>query len=99
MSWWLILALVAGSYGLKALGVTVLGGVAERRLRPVVSLLPPTLFAAMIVLMTFETGGALAIDARLAGVCAGCVAAWRKAPLIVVMAIAMTTAAALRALA
>ena len=99
MSWPLLVLLAAGSYGLKALGVTTLGGVVERRLGSVVSLLPAALFSALIVVMTFEEAGRLVFDSRVAGVAAGAIAAWRKAPLLVVVAAAMAATAGLRLLA
>ncbi len=97
MSWPLMIVFVAGSYGLKVLGVTTLGGAVERRLGAAVSLLPAALFSALIVVMTFEDAGALVLDARAAGVSAGAVAAWRRAPLIVVVLAAMAVTAGLRA--
>ena len=99
MSWPLLILLAAGSYGLKALGVTTLGGIVERRLGSVVSLLPAALFAALIVVMTFEEAGQLEFDARVAGVAVGALAVGRKAPLLVVVAVAMAVTAALRVLA
>ena len=99
MSWPLLILLAAGSYGLKVLGVTALGSVIERRLGSIVALLPASLLAALIVVMTFEEAGRLVLDARFAGVAAGALAAWRKAPLIVVVLTAMAVAAGLRALA
>ena len=99
MSWPLLLLLAAGSYGLKALGVTALGSVVERRLGPVVSLLPAALFSALIVVMAFEEAGELVLDSRVAGVAVGAVATWRKAPLLIVVAAAMAVTAGLRALA
>ena len=99
MSWPLLILLAAGSYGLKALGVTTLGGIVERRLGAVVSLLPAALFSALIVVMTFEEAGELVFDARVAGVAVGVIAAWRKAPLLLVVAVAMAATAGLRALA
>ena len=99
MSWPLLILLAAGSYGLKALGVTTLGGIVERRFGPVVSLLPAALFSALIVVMTFEEAGKLVFDARVAGVAVGAIAAWRKAPLLLVVAVAMAATAGLRALA
>lgn len=98
MSWPLLIALVAGCYGLKALGVTALGGLVERRLGPVVTLLPASLFTALIVVSTFEEAGRLVLDARVAGVAVGALAAWRKAPLIVVVLAAMAVTAGLRTL-
>ncbi len=99
MSWPLLIMLAAGSYGLKALGVTTLGGIVERRFGPMVSLLPAALFSALIVVMTFEEAGQLVLDARVAGVAVGAVAAWRKAPLLVVVAAAMAVSAGMRAVA
>ena len=99
MSWPLLIALAAGAYGLKALGVTLLGGVVERRLQPLVSLLPPALFAALVVVMTFGDGGGLTVDARLAGAAVASVAVWRRRSFIVVVAAAMAVTAGLRAIA
>lgn len=99
MSWPLLILLAAGAYGLKALGVTTVGSIAERRFGPVVSLLPAALFSALIVVMTFEEAGELVFDSRVAGVAVGALAAWRKAPLLAVVAVAMATTAALRAIA
>ena len=98
MSWPLMIVLVAGSYGLKAVGVSSLGGRVERRLGPAVTLLPAALFAALIVIMTLEDAGALTLDARAAGVAAAAVAVWRKAPLVLVVAVAMAVTAGVRAL-
>ena len=99
MNWPLLLLLAAGSYGLKALGVTALGSVVERRLGPIVSLLPAALFSALIVVMTFEEAGELVLDSRVAGVAVGAVATWRKAPMLAVVGAAMAVTAGLRALA
>lgn len=98
MSWLVVVILVAGSYGLKALGVTALGSIIERKLGPVVALLPAALFTALIVVLTFEQNGELVVDARSAGVAAAALATWRKAPLIVVVLVAMAVTAGLRAL-
>ncbi len=91
-----MIVLAAGSYGLKVLGVTALGAVVERRLGPLVSLLPAVLFSALIVVMTFETAGEPVLDARVVGVAVGAIAVWRKAPLLVVIVAAMSVTAALR---
>ena len=96
MNWPLLILMAAGSYGLKAVGVTAMGGIFERRLRPLVALLPAALFPALIAVMTFEDAGELAIDARAAGVAVGAVAAWRRAPLLVVVLAAMAATAGLR---
>ena len=99
MSWPLLILFAAGSFGLKALGLTTLGGIVERRLGAVVSLLPAALFSALVVVMTLEESGRLVFDSRVAGVAVGAMAVWRKAPLLVVVAVAMAVTAGLRALA
>lgn len=98
MSWPLMIALVAGALGLKIIGVTALGETVGQRIEPVVALLPAALFAALIAVLTFEDGGSLVLDPRAAGVAVGAVAVWRRAPLILVVVLAMATAAGLRAL-
>ena len=50
------------------------------------------------MVLTFEEAGGLVLDARAAGVAAGALAVWRKAPLIVVVLVAMAVTAVLRAL-
>lgn len=96
MSWTVILLLAAGAYGIRVLGVTTLGRIVEQRLGAVVSLLPVTLFAALVVVMTLDEGGELVLDGRVVGVAAGAVAAWRKAPMMVVVLVAMAATAGLR---
>ena len=65
----------------------------------ITNLLPPALLAGLVVVQTFASDGHLVLDARAAGVAAGCVAVWRKAPFIVVVVVAAATAAAIRAVA
>ena len=96
MSWPMIVALAAGSYGIRVLGVTTVGKIVEQRLGPLVSLLPVTLFSALVALMTWEKAGELVLDARVVGVAVGAVAAWRKAPMMVVVLVAMAATAGLR---
>ena len=98
MSWLSIALLVAGCYGFKALGATAFGSFVQRRFGQVAVLLPAALFTALVVVLTFEEAGRLVVDARAAGVAAGALAAWRKAPLIVVVLAAMAVTAVIRAL-
>ncbi len=100
MSWAAILALAAGTYAMKAAGPVLLGGRSlPPRLERVVDLLPAALLAALIAVQTFSADGGLTIDARAAGVGAAAVAAWRGAPFLVVVGVAMAVAAAVRAVA
>jgi branched chain amino acid efflux pump len=55
------------------------------------------LLAALIALQTFAVGGELEFDGPLvAGVAAGAVAVWRRAPFAVVVVLAATVAGLLR---
>jgi branched-subunit amino acid transport protein len=62
-------------------------------------LIPAALIAALIVNDTFADGKDLVVDARAAGVAAAALAAWRRAPLIVVIVIGAAVTAAIRQLA
>jgi branched-subunit amino acid transport protein len=61
-----------------------------------VEVLAPAMLAALVVTQTFGGDQELVIDERLAGVAAGGVAIWLRAPLIVVMVVAALTAALIR---
>lgn len=97
MSWTLVLSLAGAAYLFKVLGLVVLGG---RRLPAVVdrctALIPAALLAALVVKDTFSVGQHLQVDARVAGIAAAVVAAWRKAPLLVVIVVGAATTAVLR---
>ena len=100
MSWAFVLLLAAVAYGFKALGLVVIG---HRALPPVLdrclALVPPALIAALVVKDTFAVGQSLQLDARAVGVGVAVVAAWRKAPLIVVIVAGAAATALVRALA
>jgi branched chain amino acid efflux pump len=97
---WLLVGIVGlGTVALKGVGPLVLGGRrVPDRLTGVVSLLAPTLLAALIVTNTFATGTALVIDARVAGMAAAVVAIVLRAPILVVIVVAAVAAAVTRAL-
>jgi branched-subunit amino acid transport protein len=100
VSWSLVLALAAGAYACKVLGLVVLGG---RHVPPAASrclaLIPAAMISALIVTDTFSTGQDLVLDARAVGVGVAAVAAWRRAPLIVVIVLGAATTALVRAIA
>ena len=99
MTWFGLGLLAAGSYGLKAAGVFALRGSLERRLRPLTSLLPAALFAALVAVHTLgRDGGGLVLDARVPGVLAAAVAVWFRAPFVVVVMLAMAVTAGTRAI-
>lgn len=99
MTWTLVLVLAAIAYGVKVLGLVVVGG---RDLPAVVDrclgLVPAALIAALIVTDTFSSSGSLVLDARAAGVGAAVVLAARRAPLIVVIVVGAAVTAVVRAL-
>lgn len=101
MSWLLVLLLAAGAYAFKVLGLVVLGGRhVPPRVERCLALVPAALLTALVVKDTFSTGAELVVDARAAGVGVAAVAAWRRAPLVVVIALgALVTALVRRAAA
>jgi branched-subunit amino acid transport protein len=98
-AWATVLALAVGTAAIKAAGPVALGGRAlPVRLERVVALLAPSLIAALVIVQTFSTDGALVVDARAAGLvaAAGAIALRRSTIEIVLVAAAIT--AVLRAL-
>ncbi|MFN8174671.1 MAG: AzlD domain-containing protein [Solirubrobacteraceae bacterium] len=99
MSWTLLLALCAVSYGLKAAGPLLAGG---RRLGPGVrralDLVAVPLLAALVLVQTLGDGHRIAIDARVPALAVAALLVWRRAPFLVVVLAAAGTAALLRAL-
>jgi branched chain amino acid efflux pump len=97
MSWWPVIALCAGAYGLKALGLAVGGrldpAVAQRRR---LEFLVVPILAALIAVETLSTGHRLVLDARAPALLVAGVLVWRRAPFIVVAVTAAATAAVLR---
>ena len=69
--WLVVLFVGLATIAIKGTGPLLLGGrELPRGLAPVLRLLAPTLFAALIATQVFSRGHALAIDARLAGLLA-----------------------------
>ncbi|MFA5565931.1 MAG: AzlD domain-containing protein [Acidimicrobiia bacterium] len=99
MSWGAILILAAGSYAFKALGLLAFDAKPPSpELLSTIRLLPPAVLGALIMVQTFATDDSLVLDARAVGLAAGAVAAWRKAPFIVVLVVAAAATALTRAL-
>jgi branched-subunit amino acid transport protein len=95
---WLVIAVVGGvTIAFKAAGPVLLGNrELPERVASVVDVLAPAMLAALVVTQTVGGDGEIVIDARLAGVVAGGVAVWLRAPLLVVMVVAAATAALIR---
>jgi branched-subunit amino acid transport protein len=97
---WLVIAVVgAVTMVFKASGPVMLG---TRELPPrvasVVEVLAPAMLAALVVTQTVGGEDGIVLDERLAGIAAGGIAVWLRAPLLVVMVVAAATAALIRLL-
>jgi len=100
VTWTLVALLAAAAYACKVTGMVLVGG---RRMPPVLdrclALVPAALIAALVVKDTFSTGDQLVLDARAAGVGVAAIAAWRRAPLIVVIVLGAAVTALVRRVA
>lgn len=98
MNWSLVLLLSCGSYLLKAAGLLLLG---DRELpqpaAAVLGLLPPALFAGLVVVQTVAGEQALQVDARAVGLAVAAVMVWRRAPFLLVVISAVLATAFARA--
>jgi branched-subunit amino acid transport protein len=98
VSWTAVLLLAAGAYAFKVLGLVVLGGRAlPPRVARCVALLPAALLPALIAVQTLTTEDRWVLDARAAGVAAAIIAAWRRAPFPIVIAVGALVTALVRA--
>ena len=99
MTWTLIILLAVGAYAFKVTGLIILGG---RSLPPVfercLGLIPAAIITALVMKDTFTVGQDLALDARALGIAVAVIAAWRRAPLIVVIVLGATVTALVRQL-
>ena len=97
MSWLAILALGAAAYGLKALGLVGLGPrAAEGRALRAAALLPAALLPALVAVNTFAGDRRLVLDARAVGLLVAVIATWRRAPFVLVVALAAASTALVR---
>jgi branched-subunit amino acid transport protein len=96
-AWIVVVAVGVATILFKAAGPLFLGRrPLPARVRGVVDLLAPVMLTALVVTQAVGGDGELSFDARLPGVAAGAVAVWRRAPIIVAMAIAALVTAAVR---
>ena len=97
MTWTLIILLTLGAYAFKVTGLVFLGG---RSLPPMfercLALIPAAVVTALVMKDTFTTGQDLVLDARALGIAVAGIAAWRKAPLIVVIVLGAAVTALVR---
>ena len=97
MTWTLIILLTLGAYGFKVTGLVFLGG---RSLPPIfercLALIPAAVVTALVMKDAFTQGQELVLDARALGIAVAVIAAWRKAPLIVVIVLGAAVTALVR---
>jgi branched-subunit amino acid transport protein len=97
MTWTLVILLTLGAYAFKVTGLVFLGG---RSLPPkferCLALIPAAVVTALVMKDTFTTGQDLVLDARALGIAVAGIAAWRKAPLIVVIVLGAAVTALVR---
>ena len=99
MTWTLVFALAAGAYACKVVGLVVVGRhTLPAPLQRCLALIPAALITALVVKDTLSVGRELVVDARLAGVSAAVIVTWRRAPLVVVIAVGAAVTALVRAL-
>jgi hypothetical protein len=97
MMWIAILAGCLGVYLFKLAGLSVPDSVLTRpKVQRIAALLPIVLLAALIGVQTLGLGQSVHVDARLAGVTVAGIAVWRKAPFLLVVALAAATTALVR---
>lgn len=95
--WPALLAGCAGVYLFKLAGMSVPMALLQRpRVQRLAALLPVVLLAALVAVQTFAHGQAVSLDARSAGVLVAGIAVWRRAPFLVVVALAVVVTAAVR---
>ena len=99
MTWTLVILLTFGAYAFKVTGLVFLGG---RSLPPMfercLALIPAAVVTALVMKDTFTTGQDIVLDARALGIAVAGIAAWRKAPLIVVIVLGAAVTALVRQL-
>jgi branched-subunit amino acid transport protein len=98
-SWATVIAVGVGTFALKAVGPV---GVADRqlpkRVADLLAMVGPAILAALVVSETFAHGRSLVVDARIAGVGAGALAAILRAPFWVVVLVGALATAVVRLL-
>ena len=97
MSWTAIAALALGTYLLKAFGLFVMRGRSLGvKSDAIVAALPAALIAGLAVVQSVQGQAGMTLDARSAGAGAALLAVSLRAPFVVVVGVAVFTAATLR---
>lgn len=98
MTWSAVLALAAGTYLLRLAGLALGDRIqVSERVERYVDLAATALLVALVATVALTDGGEFAGWALPAGVAVGGLAAWRRAPFVLVVVLAAATTAGLRA--
>jgi branched-subunit amino acid transport protein len=98
-AWIVVIVVGLATLTLKAVGPVLLGGKPlPDRISAVVTLLGPALLAALVAIGTFGQGRSLVLDARVPGVLAAALAIRLRAPILLVVVVAATVTAIIRAI-
>ncbi len=100
LTWGIVAALAIGVYGQRAAGMAIIDPARlADRWRRVLEAMPLAILSAVTALQTLTRGGELTVDARLWGIGAAVLCAWRRLPMFVTVVVAAAVTAAARALA
>jgi branched-subunit amino acid transport protein len=95
--WVTVIVVAAATMLFKAAGPVFLGQRSlPPRVRGVVDLLAPVMLTSLVVTQTFGGAETVTVDARVPGVLAGAIAAWRGVPLVPAMVIGAVVTALVR---
>jgi branched-subunit amino acid transport protein len=99
VTWPALLALAAGTYLLRVAGIVLRDRLSmPERVERYLDLAATALLVALVATATLTEDGGFAGWARPAGVFVGVVAAWRRAPFVLVVVLAAGTTAGMRML-
>jgi len=97
--WWGVLAVAAGCYGLKLLGLSVPERVLEHPLTErAAAFIPVGLLAALVLVQGFTTGSEITLDARIVGLAVAAVLLWRNVSFLPMLIAAAASTALVRLL-
>lgn len=97
--WWVVIVLGVVTVAIKAAGPVALGNwKPSDRAKRVLTLVSPVVLSALIAVQIFTSGHQFQLDERAAGLGAAAIALILKAPLLVVVLVAVAATAATRAL-
>jgi branched-subunit amino acid transport protein len=100
LTWGVVFAIAVGVYAQRAVGMIFVD--AERlghRWRAVLGYMPLAILCAVTALQTFSRSGQLTLDARIWGLGAAVVCAWRRLPMFVTVITAAAVTALVRSVA